>query len=123
MGREDDVPAGVARHHLGQHLLVALVDAIAHADDELLLEVRRRFGGDVAGPVEHVEPRPAAAAAAGQGQRRESERPPIHAERTFSDTMISAPKTTTIIAEIALISGFTPRRARSEEHTSELQSP
>ena len=69
IGREHDVPTGVAGHHPGQHLFVALVDGVADLDAELALEVGNGVGRDVGGPVEDVEPRAPGAAGSRRSRR------------------------------------------------------
>ena len=78
VGGEDNVPAGIAAHHARQHLFVAFVDAVAHANAEFGFELRNGVGRDVVGPVEDVETRPAIAAAGGQTRRAQQEMAAVH---------------------------------------------
>ena len=62
-GRKNNVPAGISAHDARQHLFVAFVDAVAHADAELGFEFRHCVGSDISRPVENVESRPSIARA------------------------------------------------------------
>ena len=53
----EGVPPGVSAHHLGQHLLRALISSVANLYSEFFFEIRNRIGRDVIGPVVHIQPR------------------------------------------------------------------
>src|SRR5262249_27021850 len=110
---EYDVPASVAGERPGEQLLVALIDAVADGHSELPLEVRNGIRRDVVRPVVDVQPAAYGARASRDARQAQEEQAAVHCRRLCkrSETSTSAPKKTTISAEIALIAGFAPRRA------------
>src|SRR6266480_4795194 len=96
--REDDIPPGISGERLGQHLLIALIDAVPHADAELALEIGDGFGSHIVRPVVDVEARTPVQRAAGESREPEEEMAARHCflSRRRSESRMSAPKNTTM---------------------------
>src|SRR5438132_1362588 len=95
---EDDVPSGISGERLGQHLLIALIDAVPHAYAELALEIGDGIRSNVVRPVVDVEARTPVERAAGESREPEEEMAARHCflSRRRSESRMSAPKNTTI---------------------------
>ncbi len=111
VGGKDNVPAGVAGHHASEHLLVALVGAVADAHAVLLLEAGKHGGIDIGGPVVDVEARALIERAGSERSGSDHKRTAIHFSCNLWESRIKAPKATTIKADTAFTTGLTPRRA------------
>ncbi len=110
MRGKHDIPPGVTRDDLRQHLFVTFVGGVTDTHAALPFETREHRRIDVSRPVENVQAGPAIAGA-GTGERCGKENPAVHRVCSLWETRIMAPKATTMSADTALTTGLTPRRA------------